>query len=336
MNIYRIRYFCNILNIFVALDPERLFPGFNLTTKASLFIESKGEKNMRYEGTVYRPPSEANSLLIQATIGCPHNKCSFCSMYKQSRFRIRSVEEIKEDLRAARQYYGESIESLFFPDGNTIIMKTAQLEEIFTYARELFPLLQRITVYGSARFVNKKTLKDLQNLKDAGLSRIHTGMESGDDITLERIHKGTNAAEIIEAGLKLKKVGIDTSEYYLVGIGGQERWREHALESARVLSAFSPDFIRLRTFVPIPGTPIYEDYQQGLFKLLSPHEALREIELFIANLHCQGSRVLSDHVSNYWNIEGRIPDDRDHMLADLKMALSIPENRFRPAEISHL
>lgn len=291
---------------------------------------------MRYEGTVYRPPSEANSLLIQATIGCPHNKCSFCSMYKRSKFRIRSVEDIKEDLLAAHDYYGPYIESLFFPDGNTIIMKTDQLVEIFSYAKELFPTLKRITVYGSARFVNKKKLEDLQRLKEAGLSRIHTGMESGDDITLERIQKGTTAAEIIEAGLKLKKVGIDTSEYYLVGIGGKERWREHALESARVLSEFSPDFIRLRTFVPVRHTPLYEEYQQGTFQLLSPHEALREIGLLIANLHCEGSMVLSDHVSNYWNIEGRIPDDKEHMLAEIERALTIPEERFRAANISRL
>ena len=291
---------------------------------------------MRYEGTVYRPPSEANSLLIQATIGCPHNKCSFCSMYKGTTFKVRPVKDIKEDLLAARKYYGEYVESLFFPDGNTIIMKTAQLVEIFSYARELFPHLQRITVYGSARFVNKKSQGDLQQLKNAGLTRIHTGMESGDDVTLQRICKGTTAAEIIEAGLKLKEVGIDTSEYYLVGVGGLERWREHALESARVLSAFSPDFIRLRTFVPIPGTPIYDEYKQGSFKLLSPHQALQEINLLISNLNCDGSYVLSDHVSNYWNVHGRLPDDRERMLDDIKTALTIPENRFRPAEISQL
>lgn len=291
---------------------------------------------MRYEGTVYRPPSEANSLLIQATIGCPHNKCSFCSMYKQSRFKIRPIEEIKEDLRSAREYYGEYVESLFFPDGNTIIMKTAQLEEIITYAKQLFPYLQRITVYGSARFVNKKSLEELQQLKDAGLSRIHTGMESGDDVTLQRICKGTTSEEIIAAGLKLKKVGIDTSEYYLVGIGGKERWREHALESARVLSAFSPDYIRLRTFVPVPGTPLYEEYKQGSFELLSPHEALQEIGLLISNLHCEGSQVLSDHISNYWNISGRLPDDREIMLDGIKTALTVPENRFRQPEISRL
>lgn len=291
---------------------------------------------MRYEGTVYRPPSEANSLLIQATIGCPHNKCSFCSMYKETRFRIRDLTDIKEDLLAAREYYGEYIESLFFPDGNTIIMKTDQLLEMIRYAKELFPYMKRITVYGSARFVNKKSLADLLLLKEAGLTRIHTGMESGDDITLERIHKGTNAAEIIAAGLKLKQAGIDTSEYYLVGIGGKERWREHALESARVLSEFSPDFIRLRTFVPIPGTPIYQDYQEGIFQLLSPHEALKEIGLLIANLNCDGSMVLSDHVSNYWNIQGRIPDDREIMLEGIEKALAIPESRFRPAYLSQL
>jgi radical SAM superfamily enzyme YgiQ (UPF0313 family) len=257
-------------------------------------------------------------------------------MYKQSRFKIRPIEEIKEDLRSAREYYGEYVESLFFPDGNTIIMKTAQLEEIITYAKQLFPYLQRITVYGSARFVNKKSLEELQQLKDAGLSRIHTGMESGDDVTLQRICKGTTSEEIIAAGLKLKKVGIDTSEYYLVGIGGKERWREHALESARVLSAFSPDYIRLRTFVPVPGTPLYEEYKQGSFELLSPHEALQEIGLLISNLHCEGSQVLSDHISNYWNISGRLPDDREIMLDGIKTALTVPENRFRQPEISRL
>ena len=140
-------------------------------------------------------------------------------MYKGTRFRLRPVQEIKEDLAMAREYYGDRIYSIFFPDGNTIIMKTEQLEEIFLYARELFPHLQRITVYGSARFVNKKSLQDLQRLKDAGLRRVHTGMESGDDVTLARINKGVTSAEIIEAGLKLKEAGLEVSEYYLVCIG---------------------------------------------------------------------------------------------------------------------
>ena len=291
---------------------------------------------MRYEGTVYRPPSEANSLLIQATIGCPHNKCTFCQMYKGTRFRLRPVHEIKEDLAMAKDYYGDAIYSIFFPDGNTIIMKTDQLEEIFLYAGELFPKLQRITVYGSARFVNKKSLEDLQRLKAAGLTRVHTGMESGDDVTLERINKGVTSAEIVEAGLKLKQAGLQTSEYYLVGIGGLDRTREHALESARVLSQISPDYIRLRTFVPVPNTLLYEEYHQGKFKLLSAHQALQEVRLLVENLECDNSIVLSDHVSNYWDVQGVIPADQADMLASIDHALQIDEKRFRPPEISRL
>jgi len=291
---------------------------------------------MRYEGTVYRPPSEAGSLLIQASIGCPHNKCTFCSMYKETKFRLRSLEEIKEDLLAARNYYGEYVNSLFFPDGNTIIMKTDQLVEIIEYARSLFPYLERVTVYGSARFVNRKSQEDIERLKAAGLTRVHTGMESGDDVTLERIKKGTTAEEIIAAGQKLKTAGIDTSEYYLVGIGGRERSKEHALASARVLSAFSPDFIRLRTFVPISGTPLYDDFTSGRFHLLSPHEALEEVKLLVENLECQNSIVLSDHVSNYWEVNGLLPRDRGKMLMALEQGLAMEESYFRPPHLSRL
>ncbi len=291
---------------------------------------------MRYEGMVYRPPSEAQSLIIQATIGCPHNRCTFCSLYKNTKFRIRPVEEIKEDLRMARDYYGEYIESVFFADGNTIIMKTEQLLEIFDYTRSLFPYLERITVYGSSRFVNKKSLEDLKRLRAAGLKRIHTGMESGDDIILERIKKGTNSQEIISAGLKLKEAGISVSEYYLVGIGGKERSREHALNSALTLSAFSPDFIRLRTYVPMPNTPLYDDYQNGVFALLSPHEALREVRLLIENLNCDNSQLLSDHINNYWNVYGILPQDKDKMLAEIDRALAIDESRFRRPEQGRL
>lgn len=291
---------------------------------------------MRYEGMIYRPPSEANSLLIQATIGCPHNRCTFCNLYKGTRFRIRKVADIKEDLRAARKYYGEYIDTIFFPDGNTIYMKTDQLLEIFTYAHELFPHLKRITVYGSARFVNLKSLEDLQSLQAAGLKRIHMGMESGDDVVLERIKKGVGSDAIIEAGLKLKAAGIDTSEYYLVGAGGKERSREHALGSARVLSAISPNFIRLRTLIPQPGTPLYEEYQSGAFILLTPHEALQEIRLLIENLNCEGSRVLSDHVSNYGNVNGILPDDKEFMLQTVDQCLQIDESKFRPPHIGRL
>ncbi|MGE5373268.1 MAG: radical SAM protein [Solirubrobacterales bacterium] len=291
---------------------------------------------MRYEGTVYRPPSEANSVLIQATIGCPHNKCTFCAMYKGTKFRLRPIEELKEDILMARDYYGTGIRSMFFPDGNTIIMKTEDLVQVFQFAKSVFPDLERITVYGSSRYVNKKSAEEMIRLREAGLNRIHMGMESGDDVTLERIQKGTTAEQIIEAGLKIRQAGIDMSEYYLVGIGGRSRTRDHAQESARVLSAIKPEFIRLRTLVPIPGTPLYQQWKNGEFELLTPHEALREIRWLIECLDAPGSTVLSDHVSNYWNIQGRMNEDRQVMLDTIDHALTIGEDRFRPNHLSAL
>ncbi|HEX3010722.1 MAG TPA: radical SAM protein [Syntrophomonadaceae bacterium] len=291
---------------------------------------------MRYEGIVYRPPSEAGSLIIQATIGCPHNQCTFCSMYKGTKFRIRPVEDIKQDLDSAYACYGEKVESIFFPDGNTIVMKTDDLAEIFEYAGELFPYLKRITIYGSARFVNKKSAADLVRLHRAGLKRIHTGMETGDDITLQRIKKGVDSRGLIEAGLKLKEAGITVSEYYLVGIAGRERSAFHAVNSGKVLSSFSPDYIRLRTYVPVPGTPLYDEFQNGTFELPSPHEALKEIALLIENLNCTGSILLSDHVSNYCNINGQLPADREKMLEVLDHALTIDESMYFQADPYHL
>lgn len=291
---------------------------------------------MRYEGTVYRPPSEAGSLLIQATIGCPHNKCTFCPLYKEKRFRIRSVAEIKEDLHTALDYYGNNVASLFFPDGNTIIMKTDQLLEIFAFARSCFPYLDRITVYGSARYVNKKSLEELQQLRKAGLCRIHMGMESGDDVVLQQIQKGATAEDIISAGLKLKQSGIAVSEYYLAGVAGKALTRQHAINSAKVLSAFSPEFIRLRTFVPQPGTPLYQDYQNGQFQLLTAHETLQEVRLLLENLDCEGSVFLSDHMVNYCNVNGRLPDDREGMIAQIDQLLQLDASCFRPPEIGSL
>ena len=290
---------------------------------------------MRYEGTVYRPPSEAESLLIQATIGCPHNHCTFCGMYRNTKFRIRSVADIKEDLLMARDFHGDEVRSIFFPDGNTILMKTDQLLDILYYAQEMFPHLKRMTVYGSAKFMKLKKLKEFRLLREAGLTRIHSGMESGDDEVLRRIKKGFTSSEMIEEGLKVREAGIELSEYILIGIGGRERTQEHALESARVLNAFTPDFVRLRTYMPWEGTPLYEDYQQGRFQLLSPYEALRETRLLIANL--EGPfELLSDHVSNFAPINGNIPNDKPEMLETIDRLLAVPENNFKQVDSGYL
>ncbi len=284
---------------------------------------------MRYEGTIYRPPSEAYSLLIQATIGCPHNKCTFCGMYKGTKFRVRPVSEIKEDLLEAYHTYGPYVESVFFPDGNTIIMKTDQLVEILEYTRELFPYLDRITMYGSARFINKKKPEELRRLHEAGLNRLHAGMESGDDEVLRRLCKGATADEIIAAGVKLKEAGIQVSEYYLTGAGGVELYEQHALNSARVLNAIIPDFVRIRTLRVQKHTPLYEQEQQGLFTLPSPHLALRELRILVDNLNCAGTHVVSDHFQNYCNIEGIVPDDKPLMQLTIEKALTLDERFLR-------
>ena len=283
---------------------------------------------MRYEGTIYRPPSEAGSLLIQATVGCPHNKCTFCGLYKKKQFRIRPLAEIKEDLDTARDTYGPYVQTLFFPDGNTIIMKTKDLAEIFSYARKQFPHLQRITIYGSARYILKKSPEDFRILKQAGLDRIHSGMESGDDEVLRLIQKGATAQQTIDAGRRVKEAGIELSEYLIIGIGGVPLSEQHALGSARVLNAIDPDFIRLRTFIPARRTPLGQEYLQGTFELPGPHQMLRETRLILENLKTSGL-FLSDHMSNLVNLNGKLPEDKAALLKLLDYALTLDEARFQ-------
>lgn len=287
---------------------------------------------MRVEGIVYRPPSEAESLLIQVTIGCPHNRCSFCGMYRGKRYRVRPKEEVLEDLEMARQLYGDGVPSIFFPDGNTIAVRTSYLKEVFQKACELFPRLERITLYGSAKFIKGKSEADLRLLREAGLRRIHCGLESGDAETLRRIHKGITPEEGIAAGRRVIQAGIELSEYILIGAAGRERTREHALESAKAINRIDPHFIRLRTYVPVEGTPLGEEYRKGTFLLLSPHEAIRETLLLIENLEVK-SCLLSDHISNYCNVNGKLPENKERMIETLEKALERSEDEFRPAVI---
>ncbi|NBG87741.1 radical SAM protein [Isachenkonia alkalipeptolytica] len=284
---------------------------------------------MRYQGTVYRPPSERNSLVIQGTIGCPHNKCSFCTMYKDVQFRIRPVEEIKKDLDIAKEYYGAFIETVFIADGNSILMKTEELLGMFRYTQELFPNLQRITLYGSAKYILLKSPEELRQLRAAGLKRLHSGMESGDDQVLKLLNKGATGEEVIEAAKRLKEADIETSQYIMIGAGGKKWSKNHARNSAKVLNQCNPDFIRLRTFMVFPRTPIYEMYKNKSFQLLTPYEALEETKLLIQELQGIDSMLFSDHPSNYWNVEGRLPEDKKTMLEEIDYALTLDKSVFR-------
>ncbi|MCP4578689.1 MAG: radical SAM protein [Deltaproteobacteria bacterium] len=288
---------------------------------------------MHYEGPIYRPPSEAESLLVQATVGCPHNKCTFCMVYKKGpRFRVRSVEGIEADLLEARKVYGSSVQTLFFPAGNSIAMPTDDLVRICSGARSLFPELKRITVYGSSQYIHGKGLKKLTRLRNAGLSRIHVGLESGDDEVLRRIKKGTDSAEQMEAGLWAREAGIELSIYILLGIGGQERTLVHARKTAQVLNAMNPEFIRVRTFLPKLNTLMLHQIRKGKFQLLSPHEVLRELAHIIENLSVT-SKILSDHYTNYLDVSGDMPSDKDRMLAVIQKGLKQDERSFRPVYV---
>ncbi len=273
---------------------------------------------MKYDYPVYRPPSEAFSLIIQTTFGCPHNKCRFCFMYKDKKFKIRCVDDIKEDIISAKMLYGDSVRTIFFADGNSIIMKTPQIMEVLDFCYAMFPNLERVTSYGAAKFVlGTKTVEELRELKKAGLSRIHMGLESGDDEILSRIQKGATAIEMIEASKMIKEAGIELSQYVLLGIAGKNDWEKHALNTAKVLCEMDPDFIRMRTLILRPPAPLFTAEKNGEFIPSSPEDVLDETRVIIENLNVT-SQFTSDHVSNYANINGKLPQEKDNMLAELK------------------
>jgi len=285
---------------------------------------------MRYEGTVYRPPSEAGSLIIQATLACPHNRCAFCSMYKDRKFRVRPVEEVIEDLDIAVAVHGtEAVRTIFLADGNTAVLPTKKLVAIAEAAHQRFPKLSRITVYGSAKFLAKKSLEDWRQVCEAGITRIHSGLESGDPVTLEEIEKGVTPEQAVEAYNHVMNAGIELSVYLMVGVAGSERWREHAIGSAEVLNQAPPNFIRLRTFVPSPNTPWHDRWERGDLTLLTAHEAVRETRLLVERLEGP-TTLLSDHMTNFVDAHGRIPEDKQVMLEGLDEALEWPLHRFRP------
>lgn len=291
---------------------------------------------MRYQGTIYRPPSEFDSLIIQATIGCPHNRCSFCNMYSDRKFRIRPVKEIIEDLELARAKLGKDVKKIFFGDGNTILMKTEDLLKLLHHSSKLFPNLKRITMYGSAQYINLKALDEFVKLREAGLSRIHCGMESGDNDVLKLMNKGFTNEDMLKAGTLIKKANIDLSLYYIVGLGGTDLSKKHAINSSKLINQINPDFIRLRTLIPFKNTPLYELYRENKFQLLNGHDALKETKLFVENLEDVTSCFLSDHVLNHCNINGKLPEDKDKILKEIDNRLSLDLSNFRSPEIGTL
>ncbi|KPK28682.1 MAG: hypothetical protein AMK69_08450 [Nitrospira bacterium SG8_3] len=309
---------------------------------------------MHYECPPIRPPSEARSLLVRATRYCPWGRCIFCYgvLWDHRKLELRPVEEIKGDILAmkaesdqilewANQHdardrveemaiqnnrlwlTNEGVKTAFIGDSDSLIMKTHELVEVIEFLYEAFPTLERVTSYARAKTALKKTPDELSRLHDAGLTRLHVGLESGDDEILKYVDKGATADEMVRAGRKIKESGISLSEYVLLGIGGEDRWEEHAEGTARALNAIDPDFIRARTLIVVPGTPLHEKVEQGEFKRLSPEGILKEERLLIQLLEVN-SEFVSDHVSNYLPIDGKLPESKEKMLELLDAILEAP------------
>lgn len=273
---------------------------------------------MRYEGTLYRPPSEAYSLIIQVTIGCAHNKCTFCNMYREKKFRVRTKEEIIQDLDECYAMYGPRVRRVFFADGDALVVKTDLLLELLAYVHEKFPYCERISSYGTARDVLGKSEEDLKALAAAGLELIYLGAESGDDRVLEHINKNVTSAEIIAAGQKLKRCGLKTSVTLISGLGGRKGIRDHAVKSAELITGMNPEYASFLTLRLYEGTKMSEEVARGEMELITPDEIVEEMELFLSHVDSPGTVFRTNHASNYVVLAGTLNEDIPAMMAQLE------------------
>lgn len=289
---------------------------------------------MRYEGDVYRPPSEANSLIIQLTIGCARNTCTFCAMYKRKNFRVRKLEEVIADLEDVKANYPYVVDRIFLADGDALIVKTEDIITILDKIYELFPMCERVTMYGCAKDVLMKTHEELVALKNHGLEMIYIGAESGSEDILIDIKKGITAAETTEACSRLKAAGLKVSMTLITGIGGRPKTREHAIESAKLVTAAKPDYLGLLTLHLEDGTPLSQDYLEGRFEILTPTEYLEEQKLFLEHVDSEGTVLRSNHISNYVALAGTLNRDRQKMIDQLDYALK--SGKLRPERYRRL
>jgi radical SAM superfamily enzyme YgiQ (UPF0313 family) len=267
---------------------------------------------MKYEGAIYRPPSEAESLILQVTVGCSHNRCTFCPSYKGKRFRIKTFEEIAEDIDEAAES-GSAIERVFLADGDALIIPQARLMAIIEYLFKKIPGLRRVGIYANAKGILKKTIEELRQLKEAAIGIVYLGVESGDQVVLDRVCKGTTYEKLVKAGKRVKEVGIKLSVTVLLGIGGRDRSREHAIATGRILTEMDPDYVGALSLIIVPGTPLSEEIAQGRFVLPTPFELIQELGTIIEHTEMHGL-FFSNHASNYLPIKARMPKDKEATL----------------------
>ncbi|MGN0721681.1 MAG: B12-binding domain-containing radical SAM protein [Anaerovoracaceae bacterium] len=288
---------------------------------------------MRYIGDIYRPPSEAYSLLVQVTIGCSHNKCTFCNMYKAKQFKVRKPEEVLEDLAWARSHYNR-VERIFLCDGDALCLANHKLLVILDYIKEHFPECERVTTYGRATDVIRKTDEELRELKEHGLEMVYIGAESGSQKILDKVNKGETREELIEGVQRLEKAGIKTSVTFISGLAGPDDWEEHAIETGKMIAEMNASYVSLLTLMLQPPAPLLDDYREGKFKLLTAEEVLAETCLMLQYARPSKPCVFrSNHASNYVSLRGNLPMDNESMIASLKRCMKdrglLKDERFR-------
>jgi radical SAM superfamily enzyme YgiQ (UPF0313 family) len=288
---------------------------------------------MRYEGNIYRPPSEARSYLLQVTVGCSHNGCTFCGMFKDKKFHLRDMKDVMTDLDLARQVY-RHIDKIFLCDGDALCLAMNKLMPILERIRHDFPEVKRVGIYGSPRDVLRKTPQELETLREAGIGIIYIGAESGSDKVLKHVNKGATRAQIIEAVQKVEAAGIPASVTFINGLGGKELWEEHAVETGTMISEMGASYVAFLTLLLEDGGTLADEVKAGTFHLLSAEEILAETLLVLKHTdvkkHCM---LRSNHASNYVALRGNLPEDKDRMMEQLRTAMAntslIKDERFR-------
>lgn len=277
---------------------------------------------MRYEGQIYRPPGEWRSYLLQATVGCSHNKCTFCGMYKDKKFHIRPMKDILEDIAMARVYYGGKVDKVFICDGDAIVMRQAQLLQILEALYAAFPGLRQVTVYAGPRSTMTKTPEQLRELREAGLTRAYLGVETGWDELLLKVNKGANAEEMLRAGIMLREAGIDLWSMIILGLAGSgEPSKRHIAETIKMTNEMKPRHLSALTLIPEPSTELYQDVKAKRFQLLNAEESLLETRMLVEGLTVSPLHFTSNHASNYLPLNGTLPDDREKFLQMIDSAL---------------
>ncbi|MGC4066437.1 MAG: radical SAM protein [Polyangiaceae bacterium] len=274
---------------------------------------------MQYEAPVFRPPSEADAILLQATIGCSHNGCRFCGMYRHKQFRIKPLDRLRQDIATARLEY-PNVGRVFLCDGDALAMPQAQLVAVLKAIREDLPNVIRVSTYANAKSIARKSDQDLAELRALNLKLFHMGLESGDDETLRRMEKHGGARFHVAQAERAHAANIKLFVTVLLGLGGRERTRDHARETARILTEMNPAYVGALSLMVIPGTPLYEDVKAKVFEVPSAQEMLLELRTLLADTEMHGI-FYANHASNYLPIRARLPRDRAEALAQVESAL---------------